>query len=115
MQPRDLQRYKMKLDEIRRRSRDDLNRMVQVVLDDAKAAGEHDCEVSESVEKELALEHAEESIRSEVAAALKRIDAGRYGRCLGCGKIISRARLDVLPYTPYCFECEQAAELTFRR
>jgi RNA polymerase-binding transcription factor DksA len=115
MQSTDLQRYRRKLVEFRDRSRGELNRMIQVVLADARAAGEHDCEVSESIEKELALEHTEEAIRSNVLAALKRIDAGRYGRCECCGKSISMARLDVLPYTRYCVHCEQIAEGTYGR
>jgi hypothetical protein len=47
MQQKDVQRYKKKLLEIRDRSRDEINRMIQVIRDDARAAGEHDREVSE--------------------------------------------------------------------
>lgn len=40
-----------------------------------------------------------------IAAALGRIAAGHYGTCQTCGAAISPARLDVLPYTPFCKEC----------
>ena len=40
-----------------------------------------------------------------IAAALKRIEAGDYGRCQRCGNDIGEARLDVLAYTPFCKEC----------
>jgi RNA polymerase-binding transcription factor DksA len=84
--------------------------MIQVVLDDAEAAGEHDHQVSESVDKELSLEKTEESIRNAVIAALQRIDDGTYGQCVGCGARIGKARLDALPFTPYCVDCERRLE-----
>ncbi|MBI1218789.1 MAG: TraR/DksA family transcriptional regulator [Rhodobacteraceae bacterium] len=40
-----------------------------------------------------------------IEAALKRIDAGEYGFCVTCGAKIADARLDVLPYTPFCSQC----------
>lgn len=40
-----------------------------------------------------------------IAAALKRVAANEYGTCQRCGNDISEARLDVLPYTPFCKEC----------
>lgn len=40
-----------------------------------------------------------------IAAALSRIEAGDYGFCVKCGAEIGDARLDVLPYTPFCRNC----------
>lgn len=40
-----------------------------------------------------------------IDAALGRIEAGTYGECLGCGDMISEARLAVLPDTALCKEC----------
>ena len=40
-----------------------------------------------------------------IAAALARIEAGDYGYCVKCGAEIGEARLDVLPYTPFCRNC----------
>lgn len=40
-----------------------------------------------------------------IAAALARVESGEYGTCQKCGAKISQARLDVLPYTPFCKEC----------
>lgn len=110
MQRKDVQRYKKKLLEIRDRSRDEINRMIQVIRDDARAAGEHDREVSESVDKEILLENTEEAIRKAVLAALQRIDDGSYGRCETCADQISKVRLDAIPFTPYCVTCERKHE-----
>ncbi len=110
MQAKDLERYKKKLLEMRNRSREEINRMIQVVLEEAEAPGEHDHQVSESVAKEIVLEHTEEEMRKAVLAALKRIEAGTYGQCEQCGGRIPKARLDALPFTPRCVNCERERE-----
>lgn len=46
-------------------------------------------------------------IRHEVAAALERLDQGTYGQCENCGKTISQARLDALPYARFCTSCAE--------
>jgi len=45
-----------------------------------------------------------------VDEALKRIDAGKYGRCENCDKEISLKRLSVLPFTKYCINCQRELE-----
>lgn len=40
-----------------------------------------------------------------IKAALDRVASGDYGTCQKCGAPIGEARLDVLPYTPFCKEC----------
>jgi len=40
-----------------------------------------------------------------IQAALERIEADEYGFCVKCGAEILAARLDVLPYTPFCKNC----------
>ena len=41
---------------------------------------------------------------SQVRAALQRLDRGEYGRCIDCGREIGSARLQAVPWTPYCLE-----------
>jgi DnaK suppressor protein len=115
MNEKDLQQYKRKLLEMRNRSRAEINRMIEVVLDDAEAKGEHDRKVSEAVDKEIALEHTEENIRKEVLDALQRVDNGTYGQCQQCGAPIPKARLDVIPFAPYCIDCERQNEARGKR
>jgi DnaK suppressor protein len=38
----------------------------------------------------------------QVRAALQRITNGTYGLCIDCGRPIEPARLDAVPWTPYC-------------
>ncbi len=40
-----------------------------------------------------------------IEAALGRIAEGDYGSCVKCGADIGEARLDAIPYTPFCKEC----------
>ena len=46
-----------------------------------------------------------------VNAALARIESGRYGRCVRCHTAISAARLEAIPETPYCRDCEADVEV----
>jgi RNA polymerase-binding transcription factor DksA len=45
----------------------------------------------------------------EIDAALGRIDAGTYGRCVSCGAEIPEERLELRPFAGRCVTCTQAA------
>ncbi len=40
----------------------------------------------------------------QVQDALKRIADGTYGKCITCGQEIPAARLEAIPWTPYCLD-----------
>jgi RNA polymerase-binding protein DksA len=42
-----------------------------------------------------------------VAAALARLDAGTFGRCLECGGEIAPGRLEALPWAAHCIDCQK--------
>lgn len=46
-----------------------------------------------------------------IESALQRLRLGQYGVCITCGKEISRARLEAIPWTPYCRDCAQEQEV----
>lgn len=48
--------------------------------------------------------------RSQIASALRRIEAGDYGYCASCDDRIALARLQLNPATPLCIACAEAAE-----
>lgn len=110
MKAEDLRRYETQLLAMRDRSRTELSRMIQVVLANDMAAGEHDRRVSESIDKELSLEHTEEALQEMVRDALARIAEGSYGHCMRCSHAIPKVRLNALPFTPYCISCERELE-----
>jgi DnaK suppressor protein len=45
-----------------------------------------------------------------VDAALARIEEGRFGTCVRCGKPISAARLEALPWAAYCIDCQRIVD-----
>jgi len=44
----------------------------------------------------------------DVRAALDRMDAGSYGRCVQCGGQIGLERLEILPQAALCMQCQRA-------
>jgi len=48
----------------------------------------------------------------QIEHALKRIVQGVYGRCEYCGGKIAEARLNALPYTNSCIDCQRENERT---
>lgn len=45
-----------------------------------------------------------------ISSALERLENGSYGRCVLCGAQVGAARLEALPFTPFCLECAKAAD-----
>ena len=48
----------------------------------------------------------------DVDEALKRIENNTYGKCLDCDQNIPIKRLQVLPFTKYCIDCQREFEKT---
>jgi DnaK suppressor protein len=46
----------------------------------------------------------------QIENALRRIENGAYGRCEVCGGKIAEARLNALPYTSTCIDCQRESE-----
>ncbi len=63
-----------------------------------------------SREFDLMLCHQEASTMDRIDAALRRIEEGAFGICLGTGKPIPKARLDAIPYIEYCVEHAEQLE-----
>jgi RNA polymerase-binding protein DksA len=45
---------------------------------------------------------------AEIVEALRRVDAGCYGKCTSCGEPIAEARLHAVPEAACCIKCAQA-------
>ncbi|MDR1024422.1 MAG: TraR/DksA family transcriptional regulator [Treponema sp.] len=45
-----------------------------------------------------------------IDSALTRIQQGKYGLCIKCGKRIPQERLEAIPYALMCIECKIAEE-----
>jgi len=66
-----------------------------------KAAYESRCRLLSSLDAW----YAEETAR--INAALKRINEGEYGICLGCREAIDARRLETAPEIAFCSDCEK--------
>jgi RNA polymerase-binding transcription factor DksA len=70
-------------------------------------ADQHPADVAsetEARELDLARQMLFEARMAQSDEALKRLDRGKYGRCVVCGKHIPDERLELVPETPYCVE-----------
>jgi DnaK suppressor protein len=74
----------------------------------ANADDEHDPEgatIAFEREHTAALAGRARQHLAEIDAALARVDAGRYGRCVRCGAPVSPARLEARPAAATCIAC----------
>lgn len=112
--------FKEKLHLLRARLRGDVTAMAEVALrksgiegSDSNAMPIHMAELgSDNFEQEftLGLMEADEGTLGSIDAALERIHDGTYGKCVECEGVISKARLNAIPYTPVCIKCAEIQE-----
>jgi DnaK suppressor protein len=69
-------------------------------------------EVQNAAERELAIRNLdrESNLLRNVRAALRRIEEGSFGVCVHCDEDISPKRIAAVPWTPYCIQCQEAAD-----
>ena len=98
-------RFKQRLLEKERELQADLARFEA----EARASGEPEVgdPTDEATSAELlATASAESSLEHRslllVLDALERIERGTFGTCIDCGQAIEPARLEAVPWTPYC-------------
>jgi DnaK suppressor protein len=62
--------------------------------------------------KELSLHMSAEERQTlqNIRQALDRIGEGTFGECLGCGSEINSKRLEAVPWTQYCIDCQRSLE-----
>ena len=69
-------------------------------------------QVQHAGDRELAIRQLEfdSSRLREIRMAIQRIEGGTYGICLRCDSEISPKRLEAVPWTAYCLQCQNSAE-----
>jgi DnaK suppressor protein len=112
MKKPELKVYKERLLHLRGRLRGDVSAMAESALREANADHSsmplHMADIgSDNFEQEftLSLMANEEDTLNRIEAALERIEDGSYGVCEECGIAIPKARLNAIPYTPFCVKC----------
>lgn len=67
---------------------------------------------SENFDQEFTLNimETEEGTLGAIEKSLERIEDGDYGKCAECEGVISKTRLNAIPYTPVCIRCAELLE-----
>jgi DnaK suppressor protein len=65
-----------------------------------------------SYNKEFLFHHSnsERQLLQMVQGALERIREGNFGQCISCGQEINPKRLEAVPWTRYCIQCQEKME-----
>jgi len=85
---------------------DDLQKRINDVLDTGDQAM---LDMAEELDLSL-LEMRNKNLKA-IKDALQRLKEGTYGICEGCGNEIPEKRLMVMPFTPFCVDCQQKQEI----
>jgi RNA polymerase-binding transcription factor DksA len=92
--------------------RDELDRTVAVLQGEhprarggSEEAGDAGANLTEADRNLASVQTAMEQ-RSEVLAALVRVEQGSYGRCVDCGNLVPEPRLEARPATSRCVPCQ---------
>jgi DnaK suppressor protein len=95
----------------------DLRRMVTRTQQDGRSADEDTAQdiadkAASSYNKEFLFHqsNADRQLLQMVEGALARIREGNFGECISCGKEINPKRLEAVPWTRHCIECQEKLE-----
>lgn len=58
-------------------------------------------------EKFMSFRNNDKFVLSEIDLAFKKMENGSYGICEACKKEIDEDRLEILPYSRFCIDCEE--------
>ncbi len=111
---------KKKIDTFKKRlesRQQELRRMVSRTQQDGRSADE---DTAQDIADRAASSYTKEFLFSQsnndrqllqmVDGALARIREGSFGECISCGKEINSKRLDAVPWTRHCIECQEKLE-----
>jgi DnaK suppressor protein len=81
----------------------------EIVITDA---GDEFDRLQQQLSREVAVSTLERQsqLAKEIQAALRRLDEGSYGLCLGCERPIPPKRLVALPWAAHCVVCQEALD-----
>jgi DnaK suppressor protein len=111
---------KKKLDYFKKRletRQQELRRMVSRTEQDGRTVDEGSAQdvadkAASSYNKEFLFHQSnnDRQLLQMVENALSRIREGAFGECISCGKEINPKRLEAVPWTRHCIECQEKLE-----
>jgi len=63
-----------------------------------------------SKELNFSLSDTERNLLMSIDEAFVRMKNGAYGVCTNCGAVIGEKRLQAVPWTPFCIDCQELQE-----
>ena len=95
----------------------DLRRMVSRTEQDGRTVDEDSAQdiadrAASSYTKEFLFHQSnnDRQLLQMVEVALERLREGEFGECISCGKEINVKRLEAVPWTRHCIECQEKLE-----
>jgi RNA polymerase-binding transcription factor len=95
----------------------DLRRMVSRTQQDGRTVDEDSAQdiadrAASSYNKEFLFHQSnnDRQLLQMVEGALDRIREGNFGECISCGREINPKRLEAVPWTRHCIECQEKLE-----
>ena len=121
MKKAEMKVYRERLVSLRSRLRGDVTAMADAALKKTRSESSGDLSSmpihmadigSDNFEQEftLSLMQNEEDTLGAIETALERIEEGSYGKCEECEGVISKLRLEAIPYASMCIRCAEAQE-----
>jgi RNA polymerase-binding transcription factor DksA len=119
----DVKKYRAVLEGLSSRVRSDANGMVEQVLSGSGGNGGSDLSNAPfhlgdmgtdefMYDMNATLLVNEQYIVTEAREALNRLENGNFGVCESCGKSITPARLEAIPFTRFCVKCAELNDQT---
>jgi DnaK suppressor protein len=111
---------KKKIEAFRKRLETRRNELREMVVRNQQDGRTADDEATQDVADRAASSYNKEFLFSQsnndrqllnmVDGALARMREGSFGECVSCGKEINAKRLEAVPWTRHCIECQEKAE-----
>jgi DnaK suppressor protein len=113
MEKKKLEYFKKRLET----RQEELRRMVSRIEQDGRTVDEDSAQdiadrAASSYTKEFLFHQSnnDRQLLQMVESALSRMREGTFGECISCGKEINAKRLEAVPWTRHCIECQEKAE-----
>ena len=113
MEKKRLDTFKKRLEDRQRELRTTVNRTAQDGREaDSESAQDIADRAAQSYNKEFLFHQSnnERQLLQMVESALGRIREGTFGQCISCGEEINPKRLEAVPWTRHCIECQEKLE-----
>lgn len=112
MDKKRLETYKKKLEA----KREELQKMMALAEEEGRSADDATQDIADraanSYTKEFLFSQSnhDRDILALVDEAMERLESGEFGVCVNCAKDLQQKRLDAVPWTKHCIECQEKQE-----